>query len=116
MKHIPLILFLVIVFLFIRKRFFDKTDYESMIKNGGVIVDVRSEPEFFSGNIDNSINIPLGEISSNLNKLQDKNQPIITCCASGLRSEAAKKILTSKGYNNVVNGGGWSVLEKKILK
>ena len=84
-----------------------------MLENG-VIIDVRSEEEFIIGNIENSINIPLMELSSNLNQLKDKNQPIITCCASGVRSAGAKMILISKGYNNVVNGGGWNSLRRKI--
>ena len=63
-----------------------------------------------------SLNIPLGQLSSNLDQLKDKDQPIITCCASGIRSAGAKKILSAKGYTNVVNGGGWSSLEAKLKK
>ncbi|MFQ3333291.1 MAG: phage shock protein E, partial [Flavobacteriales bacterium] len=44
----------------------------------------------------------------------DKDQAIITCCASGIRSAGAQKLLSSKGYTNVVNGGGWSNLERKL--
>ena len=85
-----------------------------MIDSGGVIIDVRSESEFYSGHITKSLNIPLADISSRINQFKSKDQPIITCCASGLRSAAAAKILSAKGYTNVVNGGGWSSLERKI--
>ena len=114
MKHLPLILFCVIILFFLKKRFFDTTDYKGMLQKGGIIVDVRSEAEFLTGNIENSINIPLGEFSANLKQLKDKNQPIITCCASGMRSATAKQILKTKGYENVINGGGWSRLNSKI--
>ena len=114
MKHLPLILFCVIVVFFIKKRFFDTTDYTTMLQEGGVIIDVRSLEEFLTGNIDNSLNIPLNQLTSNLSSLKDKNQPIITCCASGVRSGLAKNILKAKGYKNVVNGGGWDALRKKI--
>ena len=89
-------------------------DYQAMIDSGGIILDVRSESEFWSGHIDNSLNIPVGSLSSNLYQLKDKNQPIITCCASGVRSGRARKILIDAGYMNVVNGGGWKRLDSKL--
>ena len=113
-KNIFLILLCVVAFFFIKKRFFDTTDYKSMLSEGGIIIDVRSEGEFFGGHVEGSLNIPLSDLPSKLDLLKDKNQPIITCCASGMRSSAAAKILSSKGYTNVVNGGGWSSLNRKI--
>ena len=85
-----------------------------MLVSGGIIIDVRSEAEFYSGHIENSLNIPLGDLPSKLSYLNDKDQAIITCCASGIRSASAQKLLSSKGYTNVVNGGGWSNLERKL--
>ena len=85
-----------------------------MLANGGIIIDVRSSGEFFGGHIENSLNIPLGDLPDKLDYLKDKNQPIITCCASGMRSAGAVKLLLAKGYTNVVNGGGWSSLESKL--
>ncbi len=85
-----------------------------MLISGGIIIDVRSEAEFYSGHIESSLNIPFGDLPSKLGYLKDKEQAIITCCASGIRSAAAVKLLSSKGYTNVVNGGGWSNLEGKL--
>jgi rhodanese-related sulfurtransferase len=116
MKHLPLILICLVAFFFLKKRYFDNTDYKAMLTSGGIIVDVRSEAEFYSGHIENSLNIPLAEITSKLDQFKDKAQPIITCCASGMRSAGAAKILSAKGYTNVVNGGGWSSLEAKLNK
>ena len=116
MKNLPFILFCIVAFFFIKKRFFDTTDYKAMLSSGGVIIDVRSQGEFYSGHIENSLNIPLGELASKMDQFKDKDQPIITCCASGMRSAAAAKIFLAKGYTNVVNGGGWSSLEAKINK
>ena len=53
-------------------------------------------------------------ILCDLYQLKDKNQPIITCCASGVRSGRARKILIDAGYMNVVNGGGWKRLDSKL--
>ena len=116
MKNLPLILICVVAFFLIKKRFFDNTDYKSILAEGGIIIDVRSEGEFYSGHIENSLNIPLADLPSKIDTLKDKDQPIITCCASGMRSAGAANILSAKGYTNVVNGGGWSSLDRKIKK
>jgi rhodanese-related sulfurtransferase len=89
-------------------------DFAQLVKDGATIVDVRSKSEYSSGHIKGSINIPLDTLSNNLNKIKDKNKPVITCCASGMRSASAKGILTSKGFTQVYNGGGWYGLNNKI--
>jgi phage shock protein E len=91
-----------------------KTDYAQLVKEGAVILDVRSRGEFNGGHISGSINVPVDELKANLNKLKDKNKVIITCCASGMRSAAAKSMLVSNGYPKVYNGGGWRSLEGKL--
>lgn len=99
----------------IRKMFSaEKTDYARLISEGAVILDVRSSGEFITGHIQGSMNISVNKLSENLNKLRSKNQTIITCCASGMRSASAKGILEAMGYTNVINGGSWQSLEKKI--
>ena len=49
-----------------------------------------------------------------LDYLKVKGQAIITCCASGMRSAGAQKLLSAKDYTNLLNGGGWSNLERKL--
>jgi phage shock protein E len=92
----------------------EKINYQQLIKENAIIVDVRTKAEYESGHIKNSINIPLDQLAANLNKLKDKNKPIITCCASGMRSASAKTLLNSCGYLYVYNGGGWNALQNKI--
>lgn len=89
-------------------------DFAQLVKEGAVIVDVRSKSEFSSGHIKGSVNIPLDTLSNNLSKLKSKDKPVITCCASGMRSASAKGILKSNGYTQVYNGGGWYGLNNKI--
>lgn len=90
------------------------TDYAQLVKQGAIIIDVRSKGEYAGGHIRGSLNIPLDQLNNNLNKLKDKNATIITCCASGMRSSSAKALLASKGYTAVFNGGGWSGLQNKL--
>ena len=89
-------------------------NYAELVKNGATILDVRTKGEFAGGHIKGSINIPVDTLRNNLSKLKDKNKPIITCCASGMRSASAKSILKSNGFTQVYNGGGWSSLQNKI--
>lgn len=84
---------------------------EELLAEGAVIVDVRSTMEYAGGHLSNSINIPLDQLQSKIAKL-DKSKPVITCCASGMRSGSAKRILKANGFEEVVNGGGWHSLRQ----
>ncbi len=98
---------------FIKKLFGkNKVDYKALVENGAQIIDVRTPAEYSSGSIRNSKNIPLQQLVSEMKKLDLKN-PIITCCASGMRSASAKAILKQNGFE-VYNGGGWNALQKKL--
>ena len=77
------------------------------------IIDVRTPAEYNGGHIKGSKNIPLQSLNQNLGKI-NKNKPVITCCASGARSAAAKSILLNSGFSEVYNGGGWSGLKSKL--
>ena len=92
----------------------EKTDFAQLVKDGAIIVDVRSKGEYAGGHISGSINIPVNLLENNLHKLKNKEQQIITCCASGARSASARNILLANGYSNVHNGGGWRSLQTKI--
>jgi len=89
-------------------------NYSELVQQGGIILDVRSKGEYASGHIKGSINIPVDQLSASISKLKNKNKAIITCCASGMRSSAAKGILTSNGYSQVFNGGSWMSLQQKL--
>ena len=88
-------------------------DFAELIRNGGQIIDVRTKGEYAGGHIKGSINIPLNELKANLNKIK-KDKPVITCCASGMRSATAKGTLLGSGYGEVYNGGSWVDLQSKI--
>jgi phage shock protein E len=90
-----------------------KADLKELVKKGALIVDVRSKGEFLNGHVKGAVNIPLDTIESHLSRLK-KETPVITCCASGMRSAAAKNILKSKGFKTVHNGGSWPNLQKKL--
>lgn len=90
-----------------------KTDYAELVKQGALILDVRTPGEYRQGHIKGSINTPLNELSKHISTIK-KDSVIITCCASGMRSASAKSILKSSGFSEVYNGGGWSSLQNKL--
>lgn len=90
-----------------------KVNYKELVENGAIIIDVRSKSEYNSGHIKGSVNIPLDQLSNNVKKFK-KDQVIITCCASGIRSGAAKSLLKSVGFEHAINGGSWYSLNNKI--
>ena len=90
-----------------------KADFKELLQNGAQIIDVRTKAEYQQGHVKGSINIPLNNLSSHYSKLK-KDQPIITCCASGMRSASAKSMLESNGFTEVHNGGGWASLQNQI--
>ena len=89
-------------------------DYKTLVKEGAVIIDVRSKAEFVGGHVKGAVNIPLDTLPSSLTKLGGTKSVIITCCASGGRSGMAKSFLEKEGYAHVHNGGGWLALQKKL--
>lgn len=89
----------------------NSADLGQLIKEGAVIIDVRTTGEFASGHIKGSINIPLDQIGSQSEKLK-KHKQIIVCCRSGNRSGQAKRILEAKGFGNITNGGSWQNVNK----
>jgi rhodanese-related sulfurtransferase len=72
-----------------------------------IILDVREPDEYIKyGSVsDHDIKIPLGNLKSNLDKL-DKNKKIVVYCHGGVRSEKACQILEKHGFNAVNLCGG----------
>ena len=89
----------------------DKTS--EILKQGGVVIDVRSPGEFQSGHVKGSKNIPLGEISSNVEQIKKMKKPVVLCCASGMRSGTATLTLRNHGVE-CTNGGSWTKVNRKL--
>lgn len=92
----------------------ETVDFSELKKEGAIVVDVRTKGEYAGGHIKGSMNIPVNSLGNNLGRLKNKNIPVITCCASGMRSASAKNILKSNGYTRVYNGGSWQSLQNKL--
>ena len=72
-----------------------------------VILDVRTEEEYFLGHIPGAVLIPDYEIGDRAEaELKDKDQLILVYCRSGNRSKNASAELAEMGYTNVKEFGG----------
>ena len=76
------------------------------MSNFPTIIDVRTHAEYSGGHVAGSINIPLQEIAERVEEVKAMPQPILFCCASGMRSGQATQYCTSLGVD-CENGGGW---------
>lgn len=97
----------------LKKMFGTRVDFKALKDNGAVIIDVRTPAEYAQGHIKGSKNIPLDKIKNSIGKIESMKKPVITCCASGMRSGVAATQLKSRGIE-AHNGGGWASLKRKI--
>jgi len=80
---------------------------EEILDNpNATVIDVRETFEFEDGHYEGAINIPLGTIPNNLDKIKSMSQPIVVYCRSGNRSGMALTLLKQAGIQEVYNGGG----------
>jgi phage shock protein E len=108
-KYWPMIL----VALYFGYKFYKKQKIKkmlpSLISQNAQIIDVRSVGEFAMGNDPRSMNIPLNQLGSELQKI-NKQTPVIVVCRSGSRSAMGSMVLKRAGYENVYNAGAWQNL------
>lgn len=80
---------------------------DDLIRQGAVLVDVRTKKEYDKHHLQGAVNIPYKEIYLHAGQvLADKSQPVIVCCATGKRSCMAKERLDWMGYEQVWYLGG----------
>lgn len=90
------------------KRTLDKSEIniselEELVKEGAILIDVRSPQEYKEGHLDNAILIPEYDINKKILDRFDINDKIILYCSTGNRSRKAKKKMEKIGYVKVYN-------------
>jgi phage shock protein E len=79
-----------------------------LVGEGAVLVDVRTEAEFFSGHLPGAKNIPVHQLGARSAELGPTSQAVVVYCASGARSAGAAMVLRAAGFKQVVNLGPMS--------
>jgi phage shock protein E len=78
------------------------------IRDGALLVDVRTRPEFDRGHLEGALLVPHDEIVSRAAELgDDRDRTIVLYCRTGNRSARAKRALEDLGYTHVINAGGY---------
>ena len=108
LKYILLVAFTIFSCSLINNESINQMNSDELIDfielNDAILVDVRTEDEYNSGYIENSLNIDYfsNEFSVNADKL-DKNTPIILYCRSGNRSSMSANKISKLGFNEIYN-------------
>ena len=90
-------------------KYLDDQDYK--------FIDVRTNSEFLSGHIQNSIHIPLQELANRLNEIEQiKQKNIIVYCRSGARSSNATDILLKNNFKVQNLSGGILSWDGKLVE
>jgi hydroxyacylglutathione hydrolase len=71
-------------------------------KNDMFLLDVRDNGEYVAGHIPGAVNIYVGELEKNLDKVPS-DRPVVSICAVGLRGGLGASILKRHGYPEVYN-------------
>ncbi|MBA7494581.1 Thiosulfate sulfurtransferase GlpE [subsurface metagenome] len=81
---------------------FPEEAYDIISQQEVVVLDVRTQDEYYSGHIPDALLIPLSELESRLDELNTADQ-ILVYCRSGKRSKEAASILVSNNFIHVYN-------------
>lgn len=83
-------------------------EVDQLVKQGTILIDVRTEQEYGNGTIQGAMNIPLDDIRERLSEIP-KNCDLIVTCQVGLRGYLAARILAQKGYSVKNLDGGYKL-------
>jgi len=108
----------IAAFLFLRLRGSVSTeDARRHLREGALLVDVRSPGEFSAGRVPGAVNVPLSDLPDGMAKQSpDKSRVLLLHCASGRRSSIATMKLRGAGYTRVFNVGSFSAAQKLVLR
>ena len=85
------------------------------LKNGALLVDVRTVEEFNTKHLTNAVNIPVDQIKEALpRRVPDQSHLLLLHCRSGRRSGIAEQELRALGYTNAFNIGSYDQAEKIV--
>ena len=81
--------------------------YQLLQKKTHLLIDVREMHEWLDGHASDAIHLPKSKLT-NINNvdLPDKDQPILTICAGGVRSLHVAELLIENGFKDVQSVAG----------
>ncbi len=117
-RWLPAIVVAILVlgfFLLKRTAFVPEAKARDLLRQGALVVDVRSPDEFSRGHLPKAVNVPLDALSTQApTRFPDKGQPLLLHCVSGVRSGMGVQQLKALGYTNAFNLGTYGRAEKLV--
>ncbi len=97
--------------IFSQKESTDKI--QEYLKNGAVVLDVRTIAEWNDGHSEGAKHIVLNTIPDHIDEIKAWDKPIVAVCKSGGRSQSATDFLNQQGLD-VINGGPWQNVDQHL--
>ncbi len=86
-----------------------------LLREGALVVDVRTPQEYAEGHLPGAVNVPLGEIAEDIRRhAPDPKRVLLLHCVSGGRSGLAARRLRGLGYTQAHNLGSYSRAEQLV--
>ncbi|MDO6802618.1 rhodanese-like domain-containing protein [Wenyingzhuangia sp. 1_MG-2023] len=92
---------------------FDNEKIQEYLKNGAVVLDVRTDEEYAAGHVEGSEHIVLQTLPGKVEVVKAYAKPVIAVCRSGARSQQATDFLKQQGID-IMNGGPWENVDQYI--
>tara|TARA_B100000809_G_scaffold193813_1_gene192851 strand:+ start:3327 stop:3614 length:288 start_codon:yes stop_codon:yes gene_type:complete len=92
---------------------FDNVKIQEYLKNGAVVLDVRTDAEYAQGHAQGSKHIVLDTIPGNISTVKEFDKKVIAVCRSGARSGQATDFLKQHGID-IINGGPWENVDQYL--
>ncbi len=89
-------------------------------QESALLLDVRTEEEYYYGHLKGSLLIPVSELSERITEIESyRDKQILVYCRSGVRSITAGEILAENGFDSVAHLepgiSGWLMAEKSVV-
>lgn len=92
---------------------FDNEKIQEYLKNGAVVLDVRTNEEYEAGHVAGSEHIVLQTLPGKIEAVKAYGKPVIAVCRSGARSQQATDFLKQHGVD-IMNGGPWENVDQYL--
>ena len=85
------------------------------LRQGALVVDVRSNAEFQARHLPHAMHIPLSELETLVaRRVSNKEQVLLLHCESGMRSRTAQRRLARLGYTHAFNLGSYARAQRIV--
>jgi rhodanese-related sulfurtransferase len=78
------------------------------------LIDVREPGEVAEVSINRAVNIPMGDVPDNIDRIKEMKGDIVVFCRSGARSENVKQFLKQNGIE-ATNAGGYADVQVHLM-